>query len=213
MSVPAATDAGPRPLDAAQRDALVRCLDAGGVVLFGADTVYGLCCDARSEAAVARLYAIKGRAASKPAAVAFLAGAADAALEALPELGPRTRAAVAALLPGPLTLLVANPARRFPLAGGELLGLRVIDLGAPVDRVVLQSSANPAGGPDPRALDDVAPPIRAAVDLELDRGPLPGTPSTVVDLADYERSGSWRVVREGACSDADLERALVGSRR
>ena len=111
----------------------------------------------------------------------------------------------------PLTLLVANPARRFPLAGGEALGVRVIDIGYELERPVLQSSANLAGGPAPRTLAAVPARIRAAVDLELDRGALPGTPSTVLDLRDFERTGSWRVVREGTFTPAEIERALVGS--
>ena len=192
-----------------QRDALVRCLDAGGVALFGSDTVYGLCCDPRSEAAVSRLFALKGRTPTKPTALAFFSLA--AAFVALPELGARTRAAFEALLPGPLTLLVHNPARRFPLAGGELLGVRVIDIGLELERPVLQSSANRSGGRDARMLSEVPASIRGAVDFELDRGPLPGTPSTVVDLADFEERGSWRVVRAGACSATDIRRALVGS--
>ena len=199
----------PAATAATQQDGLVRCLDAGGVALFGADTVYGLCCDPVRADAVARLYTLKGRDREKPAALAFFSLA--AALGALPELGPRTRAAFAALLPGPLTLLVPNPARRYPLAGGELLGVRVIDIGIDLERPVLQSSANPAGGGDPRSLDEVAAGIRAAVDLELDRGVLPGTPSTVVDLASFEATAGWRVVRQGALSDAEIRGALVGS--
>jgi L-threonylcarbamoyladenylate synthase len=190
--------------------ALVRCLDAGGVALFGADTVYGLACDPVNVDAVERMLALKGRPTGKPAAVAYFD--LDAALEALPELGERTRSAFRALLPGPLTLLVPNPAGRFPLAGGgRLLGVRVIDVGIETARPVLQSSANVAGGPDPRTLDEVPPAIRAAVDLELDRGELPGTPSTVVDLGSFEADGSWTVVRQGACPHATLQLALVGS--
>ena len=128
----------------------LRCVAAGGVALFGADTVYGLCCDPPNAAAVDRLFALKGRPRTKPAALAFFT--LDPALAALPELGERTRAAFHALLPGPLTLLVPNPARRFPLAGGELLGVRVIDVGLELDAPVLQSSANLTGGPDPRTL-------------------------------------------------------------
>ena len=48
---------------------------------------------------------------------------------------------------------------------------------------MLQSSANPPAGPTPRRLEDVDARIRAGVDLELDGGELPGTPSTVVDLS------------------------------
>ncbi len=203
------TVAAPRAMTPAQREALVRCLDAGGVALFGADTVYGLCCDPDRPDAVARLYALKGRAPAKAAAIAFFS--LGDALAALPELGERTRAAFAALLPGPLTLLVPNPARRFPLAGGELLGVRVIDVGIALGRAVLQSSANIAGAGDAAAIDEVPASIREGVDLLLDRGTLPGTPSTVVDLAAYEDSGAFAVVRPGACTEAEVRRALVGS--
>ena len=190
---------------------LQRCVAAGGVALFGADTVYGLCCDPQNAAAVDRLFELKGRPRSKPAALAFFN--LDAALAALPELGSRTRAAFHALLPGPLTLLVAKEAGRFPLAGGALLGVRVIDIGIALDAPVLQSSANLAGGRDPRTLAEVADSIRAGVDLELDRGELPGTPSTVLDMSEYETAGHYTVVREGACTTVAIERALVGSRR
>ena len=191
-------------------DALGRCVAAGGVALFGTDTVYGLCCDPQNAAAVDRLFELKGRPRAKPAALAFFD--LGAALEALPELGERTRAAFRALLPGPLTLLVPNPTGRFPLAGGSLLGVRVIDVGIELDVPVLQSSANRAGGPDPRTLSAVPETIRAGVDLELDRGELPGTPSTVLDLSAYEATGVYALVREGACARVTIERALLGSR-
>ena len=190
-------------------DAFGRVVAVGGLVLFGADTVYGLCCDASDAGAVARLHALKGRSPRKPSAILLFS--LDAAFAALPELGARTRAAFAALLPGPLTLLVPNPARRFPLAGGSLLGVRVIDVGLTADRALLQSSANLAGGAEARTLAEVPAQIRAGVDLELDRGGLPGVPSTVVDLGSLELDGSWEIVRAGACTSAAIERALVGS--
>jgi L-threonylcarbamoyladenylate synthase len=177
-----------------------RTIAAGGVVVFPADTVYGLACDPGSVSAVARLYSLKGRPQDKPAAVMFFALA--PALAALPELGPRTRAALERLLPGAVTLLLGNPERRFPLAcrpDAATLGLRVPDvpsLGA-VRLPVLQSSANASGGADARRLADVPEPIRAAADLVLDGGELPGTPSTVVDLRRYEERGEWSVVRAG----------------
>jgi L-threonylcarbamoyladenylate synthase len=174
--------------------ALARCLAGGGVALFAADTVYGLCCDPLNPQAVERLFALKGRARSKPAALAFFA--LEPALAALPELGERTRAALSALLPGPVTLLVPNPA---------------IEVAIKLDCAVLQSSANLAGGRDPRTLAQVPEQIRSGVDLELDRGVLPGTPSTVVDLSRLEATGAWSIVREGARTAADIERALVGS--
>jgi tRNA (cmo5U34)-methyltransferase len=75
---------------------------------------------------------------------------------------------------------------------------------------VLQSSANRAGGPDPRRIEDVPELIRAAADLVLDGGELAGTPSTVLDLTRYEEHGEWTVVRHGAVSEHELGRALVG---
>jgi L-threonylcarbamoyladenylate synthase len=189
---------------------LAAVIARGGVALIGVDTVYGLCCDAQDAAAAQRLVRLKLRASAKPTAVAFFS--LQAALDALPELGPRTRAAVAALLPGPLTLLLPNPAGRFPLAGGGgLLGVRVIDVGPDAGRPVLLTSANLAGGPEARTLAEVSAEIRAGVDLELDRGPLPGTPSTVIDLGELEADGAWSVVRAGAVAASAVELALVGS--
>ena len=184
---------------------------AQGVALFPADTVYGLACTPDAPEAVERLYRLKGRAAGKPAAVMFFDR--GLALGALPELGERTRAALERLLPGGLTALVPNPAGRFPLACGSdpsTLGLRVPVLDgalAPLASVplpVLQSSANHAGGPDARRIEDVPGDIRRGVDLVVDAGALPGTPSTVVDLRGYEDGGEWSVIREGAVATADL---------
>jgi len=189
-----------------------RCIAAGGVALFPADTVYGLACDPESESAVRRLYEIKGRPADRPAAVMFFQ--LELAMAALPGLGPRTRAALERLVPGPVTLLLPNPERLFPLACGpvpERLGLRVPDvpLLAHVRRPVMQSSANPSGGADARRVEDVDPRIRAAVDLVIDGGELPGTASTVIDLTRYERSGEFEIVREGAL-DAGAVRVALG---
>lgn len=183
-----------------------RCIAGGGVAVFPADTVYGLACDPENAAAVDRLYALKGRPPAKPAAVMFFD------LAPLADLPPRTRDALAQLLPGGLTVLLGNPEHRFPLACGpdpETLGLRVPDLpalaGAPP---VLQSSANLAGGPDARRLDDVPQAIRTGADLVVDGGALPGTPSTVLDLRAYETAGTWSVIRAGAVPRAALERVL-----
>src|SRR5581483_5013653 len=77
-----------------------------------------------------------------------------------------------------------------------------------VRRPVLQSSANRAGGADPRRLEDVPALLRAAVDLVIDGGELPGTPSTVIDLRRYEEDGQWSVVRAGAVGERELTEAL-----
>lgn len=188
-----------------------RCIAGGGIAIFPADTVYGLACDPASPAAVARLYELKGRPADRPAAVMFFA--LEPALAALPELTPRLRGAVQALLPGAVTLLLPNALARWPLACGpdpSTLGLRVPAPGplAGVAVPVLQSSANISGGADPRALEEVDGVLRHGADLTIDGGTLPGTPSTVVDLRAYERDGAWAVLREGALTRAAIAAAL-----
>jgi L-threonylcarbamoyladenylate synthase len=201
----------------ADAETFSRCISVGGVAVFPADTVYGLACEPDNREAVTQLYFLKRRRPDKPAAVMFFD--VELALAALPELGARTRAALEALLPGAVTLLLPNAHHRFPLACGpdpDTLGLRVpawpeplAPLGA-VRWPVLQSSANDAGGADARALAGVPERIRAAADLVLDGGELPGTPSTVVDLRAWERGGRFAIARRGAVPEGEVARALSG---
>jgi L-threonylcarbamoyladenylate synthase len=188
-----------------------RCIRVGGVAVFPSDTVYGLACDPENAFAVERLYLLKRRPRQKPSAVMFFA--LESAFESLPELGGRTSAALARLLPGPVGVLVPNPASRFPLACGEdpsTLGIRVpaAEALAEVRIAALQSSANRAGGPEPRSMAEVPELLRGGADLVIDGGELPGTPSTVLDLRSYERDGSWSVLRAGAVSAQALADAL-----
>jgi len=192
------------------REALERCIGAGGVALFPADTVYGLACDPLDAAAARRVDELKGREPGKPSAVMFFSPL--GMRELIGELGPRTRHALARLLPGPVTLVVANPNCHYPLACGASvgpLGLRLI--AGPLSGArcaVLQTSANLTGEPPPRALAEVDEDIRSAVDIEIDAGELPGTASTVLDLSEIDSGGGWRVLREGRLTVADVERAL-----
>jgi L-threonylcarbamoyladenylate synthase len=202
------------------RDAirLEECLAGDGIAVIPTDTVYGIGCNPESESAMRRVYELKRRPPAKPAAVMFFA--LEPAIESLVELGTRARVALEALLPGPVTLLLPNPARRFPLAcdplgsGSALLGLRVPVLSGPLAALVTvrvpfaQSSANLSGGADPRRLEDVPVELREGADLVLDGGELPGTASTVVDLSEYEKAGSWKIVRDGPLRRTALERLL-----
>jgi L-threonylcarbamoyladenylate synthase len=113
-----------------------------------------------------------------------------------------------ALLPGPVTLIVPNPARRYPWLCGdtpERIGVRVPVLPgetrAAIEAVtaVLATSANDPGGPSPARLDDVPTRIREGAAAELDLGPLAGVASTVIDLTAPEP----RVLREGAVCAAE----------
>jgi L-threonylcarbamoyladenylate synthase len=196
-----------------------RCIAVGGVALFPADTVYGLATEPGSAEGVRRLYALKGRRADRPAAVMF--NRLELALAALPELPRITRDALERLLPGGVTALVPNLARRFPLACADtpdVLGLRVPKLDgalAPLVAVgwpVLQTSANRSGEPEAHRIEDVDATVRVGVDLILDGGELPGTPSTIVDLTSYARDESFEIVREGAVSRDRVEAVLRSSR-
>lgn len=179
----------------------IAALRAGRVVLLPTDTVYGLAAAAARAEHTERLYRLKGRDAGQPTA---LLAASVAQLEtALPELRPGDRAAVEALLPGPYTLVVANPGRRFAwLAGSrpEAVGVRVPELppaaAAAVEAVgpVVATSANEPGGPDPRSVGDVPERLLEGCAAVLDAGALPGVASTVVDLTGAEP----RILREGA---------------
>jgi L-threonylcarbamoyladenylate synthase len=205
-------------LAAADVARLEECLDGDGVAVIPTDTVYGLACNPESETALRRIYELKRRPSRKPAAVMFFA--LEPALETLSDIGPRTRAALEALLPGPVTLLLPNPRKRYPAArdsageGVGLLGLRVPALDGPLAALArvrlpaIQSSANFSGGPDPCRLQDVPVELREGADLVLDGGELPGTASTVIDLSTYEQSVDWRIVREGPLGSAALKRLL-----
>ena len=185
---------------------LIDALRAGQPVLLPTDTVYGLAAWAARPEHARRVYELKGREEAQPSAL--LAADVEALLDCLPELRGALEVVLRALLPGPYTLVVPNPAERFRwLTGGraDAIGVRVPELPEPASRVVaavtcvVATSANEPGGPNPASLDEVPARIRAACGAELDVGPLPGTPSTVLDLT----GGEPRVLREGAVPAAE----------
>jgi L-threonylcarbamoyladenylate synthase len=186
---------------AASLEDVVDAIRSGQPVLLPTDTVYGLCSTPYAEAPVRRVYRLKGRHEDQPSAL--LGRDLDFVLECVPELRGRSATIARALLPGPYTLVLANPARRFRWLSGDrpdTIGIRIPDLSGPTREVlehvgvVAATSANLSGGDDPRRLDDVPGEIREAVAAELDGGELPGTPSTVLDLTGREPE----VLREGA---------------
>ena len=154
---------------AAARSALERTIAAGGVAVFPSDGVYGLACDPLDPAAIARIHRIKGRDDGKPAAVMYFSPLAMRELVA--ELGPRAAAAVSALLPGPVTLVVKNPGHRYPLACRE-----------DVERLGVRLLAGPAGRGDVPDLPDLGQPQR-----QTRRRPLRGRPRL-----DPRRASTWR---------------------
>ncbi len=181
-------------------------LRVGKPIVLPTDTVYGLCAYAYRSEPAHRLYKLKGRHESQP--IALVACDLEMLFECVPELRGRAATFARALLPGPLTLILPNPAERYRWLTGsrpETIGVRVPQLGGPARAVLDQvgavaaTSANLTGEADPRRLDEVPPEIREACGALIDGGELPGTPSTVIDLTGREP----RVVREGAVPAAD----------
>jgi L-threonylcarbamoyladenylate synthase len=197
----------------AEVDAAVAALREGIPVVLPTDTVYGLCANPHTEEPVHRAYDLKGRGVQQPSAL--LASDVDMLLECLPELRSRVEPILRTLLPGPLTLVVANPAQHFRWLTGEradTIGVRVPDLPAPADDVlsqvglVMATSANLPGGPDPARLEDVPDEILEGCGVAIDAGELPGVSSTVIDLAADEP----KVLREGAVPGREVLERLAG---
>ncbi|HMO00806.1 MAG TPA: Sua5/YciO/YrdC/YwlC family protein [Miltoncostaeaceae bacterium] len=181
-------------------------LGGGAIGLLPTDTVYGLAAALDSEDGIAALYALKGRPRSQPCQVLVYHPA--RLEEALAPLDPRTRDAARALLPGPATCLVPDPAGRFAAAGGDApgsVGVRAPRFEGPltgVELFLVATSANDPGGPDPARLDQVPRRIRDAVGLEVDAGDLPGTASAVIDLREVAAGGPARLLRPGPDPEA-----------
>jgi L-threonylcarbamoyladenylate synthase len=189
-------------------DSVVEAIRAGRPVILPTDTVYGLAADAFDKEAVRALYRLKGRGENQP--TALLAASADVVYEAVPELRDRV------LLRGGYTLILPNPARRFPWLSGDradTIGVRIPDLIGEARSVLDQvgalaaTSANLPGGRDPRRLEDVPETIRVGSAATIDGGELPGTPSTVIDLTGPDPV----VVREGAIPAGEALQQISGA--
>jgi L-threonylcarbamoyladenylate synthase len=182
-------------------------IKSGGVLVYPTDTLYALGVDPRNEAAVRRLFAIKGRPVDQPIlllipdarSVARWAAGVNAAAERL----------MARFWPGPLTLLFPARSDVMPelTAGSGRIGLRVPgspltrDLLAAVGTELTGTSANRSGGDAPRTADTVLRTIGGQVDLILDGGPAAiDRPSTVIDVSREEPA----IVRQGAIDAARL---------
>ena len=187
-------------------NAAVQALRAGKPVILPTDTVYGLCASAYSSEPSERLYKLKGRDSLQP--TALLVSDLDGLFECVPELRGRAELIARTLLPGPYTLILPNPARRYRWITGsnqEAIGVRVPELPPEAEPVIAQvgcvvaTSANLSGGPEPRRLDEVPPELLEQVGAVVDTGELPGVPSTVLDFTGPEP----RILREGAAPAAE----------
>lgn len=188
----------------------VEALRGGSVVAYATDTLYGLAVDPRSAAAVARLFAVKGRAAGH--AVPLIA-ADQVQVERTAQLDPASRRLAEACWPGPLTLILpARPGLVADLLGADgTVAVRVPDsaaargLAAGLGFCITSTSANLSGRAATASPGDVARELGERIDLLLDTGPSPGgPPSTLVDA----RGGAPVLVRAGAIAWDRVLRSL-----
>ena len=168
----------------------VALLLAGELAILPTDTVYGIACAAASPAAVERLYALKQRPSTQPTAI--LLGSVESLLsDALPEAHGRVGVLLSSVLPGPITLVIPNPGRRFAHVCGDdhtRIGVRVPrltpEVAALADAVggLVATSANLRGRPAPAAFGEVPAELLEAAAIAIDGGTLPGAASAVIDV-------------------------------
>ncbi|HEU0200465.1 MAG TPA: L-threonylcarbamoyladenylate synthase [Burkholderiaceae bacterium] len=212
----------PRAVDTAAITRAVAVLAAGGIVAVPTETVYGLAADADQPAAVAAIFAAKGRPADHPVIV-HVAGA-DALDAWARDVAPAARELAQAFWPGPLTLVLARSARAHDgITGGQdTVGVRAP--AHPWAQALLQAwtahrgdlaaalaapSANSFGRISPTTAEHVRADLGAKpagrVDLILDGGPCPvGIESTIVDVS----TATPRLLRPGQITRAALESVL-----
>ncbi|MEO1776295.1 MAG: L-threonylcarbamoyladenylate synthase [Pseudomonadota bacterium] len=194
-------------------------LRAGRLVAFPTETVYGLGALATDAAAVAAIYAAKGRPARNPLIVHVPASEMAATLAEMPAAA---EALAQAFWPGPLTLVLprrlGGPLADAVSAGGASVGLRVPAhpvaqaLLRAVDGPVAAPSANPSGRVSPTTAAHVLDPdsgLGGRIDAVLDGGPCPvGVESTIVAVG---ASGAARILRPGGITAEALEAVLGAS--
>lgn len=189
----------------------VALLRAGDLVAFPTETVYGLGADAANVAAVAKIFATKGRPADHPLIV-HLPSAAHLSHWAR-EVPVEAEKLAAAFWPGPLTLILKRqPNVPDAVTGGQdTVGLRVpshplaLELLQAFDGGIAAPSANRFGRISPTTADHVREELGSRVPLVLDGGACPvGIESTILDLS----RGVPVLLRPGAIGAADIARVL-----
>ena len=193
--------------DAAAIAEAARCLTAGGLVAFPTETVYGLGADAGNGAAVARLYAAKGRPTFNPLIAHVAAPPRRASWRGFDAAAARL---AAEFWPGPLTLVLPKAAD-CPVADLATAGLDSIAVRVPrhpvaqthssrLRRTLVAPSANRSGHVSPTTAEHVLADLGGRIDLIVDGGATPvGVKLTIIACL-----GAPTLLRPGAraaCSD------------
>jgi L-threonylcarbamoyladenylate synthase len=196
-----------------QTDAVSKALDtlqAGGLVAFPTDTVYGVGALAFDAVAVESIYLAKDRPVEK--AIPILIGGLEDLDKVTATISPMAVKLAARFWPGPLTLVVPkHPNLPDVVSVSPTVGVRMPD--HPVARELLRAagpmavtSANISGQDSPKTAGDVSRQLNGRIPLILDGGETPGgVPSTVVDCSGAEPV----ILREGPITLKDIQLVLV----
>jgi L-threonylcarbamoyladenylate synthase len=191
-------------------DEAVRLLREGQLVAYPTDTVYGIGVAAGNDAAVRRLFAVKGRPLDKPVPL-LISDAGEAA--SIADVTPAARELMGRFWPGALTIVMgkAEGFRSLALAGRDRVALRVPDHDVVRDVIrrlaepIVGTSANRAGARPPVSASEAAFQLGEMVSLVVDGGVCRGgRESTVVDIT----AAGGKILREGGVSRAEVDEAL-----
>ena len=191
-------------------DRALRHLKSGGVIAYPTDTLYGLGADVFDEAALQRVFAIKGR----PGELALPVLVDGWRRVQMVAAGPSPMAERLArrFWPGPLTLVLPRSPHLSDLVTGgrDTVAVRQPDhwvprsLVAALGRPITGTSANRSGRPDLLTVNEIRDELGALVDYIIECGPAPqGIPSTVVDVTQEEP----QLLREGVIPFDEVLRA------
>ncbi|MCL4558493.1 MAG: L-threonylcarbamoyladenylate synthase [Deltaproteobacteria bacterium] len=185
-------------------------LRSGRLMLYPTETVYGIGCDAFSDAAVERVSRIKLRAQNRP--LILLVRDMDMLRSLAAEVPPVAERLIGAFWPGALTLVFTarSGISSMLTAGTGRLGLRlsphplIKSIFGVYDHPLVSTSANRTGEEPVRSIPDAPRSLIDKIDLVIDGGMISAAPSTVIDVTGKE----VRCLREGMIKKAEIERVV-----
>ena len=193
-------------------DRAAKIVAAGGLVAVPTETVYGLGGNGFDEAAVRRIYEVKGRPELKP--LSLMVPGKEAIESCCKEVPEAAYALADKFWPGPLTIILKSR-ENIPetvRAGGNTVGLRCPDHPLTLELLrrsglpLAAPSANPSGEPSPKCAEKVLEYFEGRIEAVLDGGPCGiGFESTIIDMS----AAPYRILRQGALPEGEIRRALA----
>ncbi|MBF6608208.1 MAG: threonylcarbamoyl-AMP synthase [Flavobacterium sp.] len=175
-------------------------IQAGGIILYPTDTVWGIGCDATNADAVAKIYALKKR--SETQSMIVLMNGEKMIYNVFKEI-PETAWQIMDLSEKPTTLILDNPRNVAPnlVSADKSLGMRLVKepfcfkLMERMKKPLVSTSANISGQPTPMSFKEISPEIIKGVDyvVNLYRDKVGGKPSTIIKLTN---DSQVRIIRK-----------------